>query len=123
MALIFGLSFVFSIILAIVIHSIANHDGFVYGALYYITNKTFQPEAGSEAARWLEFLREYPSDIPITPSSMVLFMAFLIGGGVSLPVIATNALFERKSFKYVAVNAGYWMLCATIMGAILAVWV
>ena len=35
-----------------------------------------------------------------------------------LPIIATGALFERKSFKYIAINFGYWLVCLTIMGAI-----
>lgn len=41
---------------------------------------------------------------------------------VVLPVIATNAIFEGKSVKYVAVNTGYWMLCITLMGGLLAAW-
>jgi len=35
-----------------------------------------------------------------------------------LPVIATSAMFERKGFKYIAINAGYWIVCLAIMGAI-----
>ena len=26
------------------------------------------------------------------------------------PVIAINALFERKSWKYIFINGGYWMV-------------
>jgi len=37
----------------------------------------------------------------------------------ALPIVATNALFERKSFKYIAVTAGYWIVCLAIMGAII----
>ncbi len=35
------------------------------------------------------------------------------------PIIQVNALFERKSFKYVAINASFWILCLVIMGAII----
>ena len=31
----------------------------------------------------------------------------------------TNALFERKGFRYIAVNAGYWILTLMIMGGII----
>lgn len=41
---------------------------------------------------------------------------------IALPVIGVNALFERKSFKYVAINAGFWILCMGIMGAIVCGW-
>ena len=35
----------------------------------------------------------------------------------SLPIIAINARFEGKSWKYVFIHAGYWSLILTIMGA------
>ena len=34
-------------------------------------------------------------------------------------VIGINALFERKGFKYIAINAGYWILCLGLMGGVL----
>jgi hypothetical protein len=43
----------------------------------------------------------------------------LLGIFTILPVIATNAMFERKGFKYIAINAGYWIVCLAIMGAII----
>ncbi|HWB64164.1 MAG TPA: DUF1761 domain-containing protein, partial [Chitinophagales bacterium] len=39
-----------------------------------------------------------------------------------LPVISVNALFERKGFKYIAINAGFWIVCSVIMGAIICHW-
>ena len=42
----------------------------------------------------------------------------LVGVFTILPVIATGAMFERKGFKYIAINAGYWIVCLAIMGAI-----
>jgi len=41
---------------------------------------------------------------------------------VFLPVIATNALFERKSWKYMLLNFGYWAVSAMIMGGIISAW-
>ena len=43
----------------------------------------------------------------------------LVGLFIVLPVLGTNALFERQSVKYVLVNAGYWIVTLSIMGAIL----
>jgi hypothetical protein len=42
----------------------------------------------------------------------------LLGIFTILPIIATSAMFERKGFKYIAINAGYWIVCLAIMGAI-----
>jgi len=42
---------------------------------------------------------------------------------IVLPVFATNALFEQKSFKYVAINVGYWVVTFAIMGGIVNAWI
>lgn len=44
-----------------------------------------------------------------------LFFAF--------PIIGINGLFERKSWKYIAINSGYWILTLTLMGALICGWV
>ena len=46
----------------------------------------------------------------------------MVGLFVALPVLATNALFEMKSFKYVAINAGYWVVTMALMGGIINAW-
>ncbi|MFP4844556.1 DUF1761 domain-containing protein [Winogradskyella sp. PE311] len=47
----------------------------------------------------------------------------LAGVFIVFPIIGINGLFERKSWKYIFVNVGYWTLVLTIMGAILCGWV
>lgn len=42
---------------------------------------------------------------------------------VILPVFTINALFEVKSYKYILINVGYWMLTIALMGGIINVWV
>lgn len=36
-----------------------------------------------------------------------------------VPIMITNGLFERKKWKNLLINAGYWILCLMIMGGIL----
>lgn len=36
-----------------------------------------------------------------------------------MPVITINALFERKGFKYIAINVGYWLVCMMLMGGVI----
>lgn len=50
------------------------------------------------------------------------FHGFLTGLFLAFPMIATNALFERKSWKYTFINSGYWIICFTIMGGIICAW-
>lgn len=42
---------------------------------------------------------------------------------IALPIIGTNALFERKSAKYIFINSGYWIVTLAIMGSIVCGWV
>lgn len=37
-----------------------------------------------------------------------------------LPIITVPSLFERRSWKYIAVHAGYWVVCMSIMGGIIS---
>jgi hypothetical protein len=45
-------------------------------------------------------------------------------GGVFmvLPILAVNALYERKSWKYIFINVGFWTACLTLMGGIISAW-
>ncbi|MEQ1746109.1 MAG: DUF1761 domain-containing protein [Saprospiraceae bacterium] len=122
MPVIFGLSFLFSLMLAYIMNTVAYHDGFVYGATYYATDGTMNPDPASEAGRWIEYYKANFSDSTRTFKHGAFHGLFLAGLFIMLPVMATNALFERKGFKYVAVNAGYWLVTLTIMGGIIAAW-
>ena len=44
---------------------------------------------------------------------------FLVGLFMVLPVIGTNSLFEKRSFKYVLVTSGFWIVCFMLMGGII----
>ncbi|HEX9825092.1 MAG TPA: DUF1761 domain-containing protein [Flavobacteriaceae bacterium] len=46
----------------------------------------------------------------------------LTGIFIALPLIGTNALFERKGAKYIFINSGYWVVTFGIMGAIICGW-
>lgn len=35
------------------------------------------------------------------------------------PLLAINGMFERKSWKYIMINAGFWLVCFALMGGIL----
>lgn len=50
------------------------------------------------------------------------FHGVLITIMIVLPVFATNALFEQKSFKYVAINVGYWAVTFALMSGLLNAW-
>ena len=47
---------------------------------------------------------------------------FIAGLFLALPIIGTNALFERRSWKYTLISGGYWIVCFMIMGGIICAW-
>ena len=47
----------------------------------------------------------------------------LVAVAIALPVLVTNSLFEQKSFKYMMINVGYWIVTFAIMGGIVNAWV
>ena len=47
------------------------------------------------------------------------FHGTLGGLAFALPILGTNALFERKGFKYIAINVGFWTISMALMGGII----
>ncbi len=122
MPLIFGLSLFFSLMLAFNIRGLATHDGLISGALYYVTDGTMKPDPASEDGKWLEYYQTNLAASNHTFKHGAFHGLFLAGLFLALPIIATGALFERKGWKYIAANAGYWVICLALMGGILAAW-
>lgn len=50
------------------------------------------------------------------------FHGIMMGIFVALPILGTNALFERKGAKYIFINSGYWIVTLAIMGGIICAW-
>lgn len=50
------------------------------------------------------------------------FHGILFGFFLIMPILGIISVFEKKSFKYVAINAGYWMVTLAIMGGIICQW-
>ena len=67
---------------------------------------------------------------PEHPHGVEPFMTFkhgalhgtMLGLFVILPVIVTNGLFEQRSFKYMMIVTGYWVVSFGIMGGIINGW-
>lgn len=42
----------------------------------------------------------------------------IMGIVLIFPIMATNALFERKGWKYIMINSGYWIISLALMGGL-----
>jgi hypothetical protein len=47
------------------------------------------------------------------------FHGLLLGVLVAMPVMITNGLFERKKWKTMLINVGYWIICMVLMAGVL----
>lgn len=115
MVKIFGLTFVFSIFLAMIMQILCIHQ---FGPLGMIGGPDFIETAKPSYAA---FMADY-GDAFRTYKHGALH-GFMSGLFLALPLIGINGLFERKSWKYIFIHAGYWTVIMTIMGAIVCGWV
>ncbi|MEQ1553960.1 MAG: DUF1761 domain-containing protein [Ferruginibacter sp.] len=110
MALIFGLTYLFGCMLAMALMSIVIHQwGF---------NSVFQGDTSVESASYTKHFFETYGDRFRTFKHGVLHGS-ITGTFLALPIIGTNALFERRSAKYVAIHVGYWVVTMALMGGLL----
>lgn len=49
------------------------------------------------------------------------FHGAFLGIMVALPIIGTNALYELRSWTYILVNAGFWIVTLALMGGVLRI--
>lgn len=119
MPLIFGLTLLFGLMLATAMAPLTIHQMHVYSI--------FQ---GQEAA-----IKDTSSEIGGLVSSLMskfghnfrtfkhgAFHGILSALFIALPIVGTNALFEQRSFKYIAIHVGYWMVIMALMGGVICQW-
>mgnify|MGYP000005839846 FL=1 len=109
MAKIFGLALLFAVLLSILLMQFTNHQ---WGAMGMIGG---EPETAKESFE--AFMADYGTAFRTFKHGALHGTMFGILG--ALPIIGTNALFERKGAKYIFINAGYWIVTLAVMGAIL----
>jgi Protein of unknown function (DUF1761) len=112
---IFGLTFIFSIFIAMVMQSLAIHQ---MGAMGMIGGPTKLAEAKPSFAA---FMADYGTAFRTAKHGAL--HGTLTGLFFAFPMIAINGLFERKSWKYIFIHAGYWVISLMIIGAIVCAWI
>lgn len=120
MAAVFGVSFLMSLMLAFSMTIISYHQTFVHNSLM---NQPGFGDPNSEVGRYLaDYMAKYGTNFRTFSHGMV--HGILISGiFIALPIMTTNALFERKGFKYIAINVGYWLVTLGLMGGIVCAWI
>jgi len=113
MPMIFGLAYLMSVIVSFGLSGIVNHQPAVFQMMMPDVM-----ESGSAAEQQFNDLMatygEYHRSWKHGAIHGVLITMFFV-----LPIIAINALFERRGWKYILIHAGYWLVTLSLIGAVL----
>ncbi len=113
--LVFGLTYLLGLMLSMILFSVVIHQFHLYSIL--LDTPGFGVE-NSEVMNYIEeFMAKYGGNYRTFKHGAL--HGTIAGLFFALPIIATNALFEMKGFKYIAVNAGFWILNLMLMGGII----
>ncbi|WP_338732295.1 DUF1761 domain-containing protein [Mangrovimonas cancribranchiae] len=112
MAKIFILAFIFAFLLAFALQFITIHQT---GALGMVGGDPSMAEPSFQA-----FMDDYGNAFRTFKHGAL--HGTIAGVFIALPILGTNALFERKGTKYILINAGYWIVTLAIMGGIVCRW-
>ena len=110
---VFGFVILFSFMAAFILQFLVIHQ---FGASGMVGG----PAAESIKPSYEAFMSDYGHAFRTFKHGML--HGFMVGLLLALPIIGTNAMFEMKSWKYIFVNAGYWIICFMVMGGILCAW-
>lgn len=115
MALVLGISFVLALMLSMGLQFMVIHQ-FHVSSLFY--KQPITDPSTEMGALYKTIMDQFGTSFRTFKHG-----AFhgVIGGIMTVvPVLGTNAMFEGKGFKYIAINCGYWIVCLGLMGGILS---
>ncbi len=116
MALIFGLAYFFSLMIAGILITFTIHQGNVEAL--FVGAEKFNISAAEAEAFVTNFNEKYGhlhrtfSHGCVHGGIVAMFLAF--------PLISIISLFERRSWKYVLVHTGYWFISLVLMGGVIS---
>ncbi len=113
MAVIFGVSYLFSVLIAFILSSIVIHQGGAFSMMYPEV-MTSGSEVQQEFNLLVEKYGENSRDFGHGAIHGIMVSVFFV-----LPIIGVIALFERRGWKYIFIHFGYWLVCLALMGGLI----
>lgn len=113
MPLIFGISYLFSVIIAFAMSNFVIHQGGTFGMMY--------PEVLESGSATQQHFNELMTQYGDNSRSFkhgalhgIIYTVIFVW-----PLIGINALFERRGWKYTLIHVGYWAICLALMGGLI----
>ncbi|MGE6353267.1 DUF1761 domain-containing protein [Flavobacterium sp. NPDC079362] len=108
---IFGLTYIFSLMITVTLMSLTIHQT---GAVGMVGGP---PLIDSAKPSFAAFMADY--GMAYRTFKHGALHGFMSGLLFAFPIIGINGLFERKSWKYIFIHAGFWVITLTLMGGII----
>ena len=108
---IFGLTYIFSLMITMTLMSLTIHQS---GAIGMVGGP---PLIDSAKPSFAAFMADY--GMAYRTFKHGALHGFMSGLFFAFPLIGINGLFERKSWKYIFIHSGYWIITLTLMGGII----
>ncbi len=117
MAVIFGMTYLFSILVAVMLSSMVVHQMGMASLLMGI------PGWGDETSEVMQQLSVMDEHTGLLARHRTFGHGFFHGALTAIvfvgPILAINALFERRRWNYVLIHVGYWTITLALMGGVL----
>jgi hypothetical protein len=118
MVVIFGVSVLLSFVLAFSMQFMVIHQWAINSIFMGAEDQAAMLDPNSEQSLYLKnFMDKYGNNFRTFKHGA--FHGTLAGFTFALPILGINALFERKGFKYIAINVGYWVITMALMGGVI----
>ena len=109
----FGLTTLFSFLISVSLYQIVIHQGALDSLVMGDNSEMTQ--------QWLkDAMARYGNNFRTFKHGMV--HGFMTGLILILPVVGVSSQFEMKSWKYILITAGYWIVSMMFMGGIICQW-
>lgn len=110
-----GLSILFGTMVAMILNSCVIHQNSVPGIFY--NNGVISPEAQVFVD---DFMNKYGGLHRTFQHGMIHGIIYSIM--FALPIIGMSAIYELKSWKYILIHFGYWLITLAVMGGLICAW-
>jgi hypothetical protein len=112
---VFGLAYVFGVFLATALMPMTIHQ---MGLTSMVMDVEGLKDTNSEVSKAFAYLMEnYGQNFRTFKHGAfhgIIYSIFLV-----LPIIGINALFERRSWKYIFIHLGFWVITLALMGGLI----
>lgn len=113
MLLIFGLTYVLGLMLSLIMQTLVIHQSHLQSLFFLQPIHDPSTEAG---ALYKSVMDKFGESYRTLKHGA--FHGSIAAFFIAIPVLAINALFERRGFAYIAIHGGYWILTFALMGAL-----